>query len=180
MPAATFQTGVIELRLGSVAQLFHTLDPAPFRHGDLSAEAEAHIVDTAQELPAKAPLGIILYLPPKERANALAADVPEAIREFLKEQARLEAVAKRQLFLDGRTALAIGLIILAACLFLSWRMEEGLLQGAMGRLAQESLVIFGWVAIWRPAEMFLYDWLSFERRRKLCLKLAEAEVTVVS
>ena len=180
MPAAAFQTGVIELRLGTVAQLFHTLDPAPFRQGDLSNEAETYIVDTAQELPAKAPLGIILHLPPEERAKALAADVPAAVRGFFRERARSEAVAKRQLFRDGRTALAIGLMILAACLFLSWRVQEGLLQGAMGRIAQESLVIFGWVAIWRPAEMFLYDWLPIERRRKLCLKLAEAEVTLVS
>ena len=114
MPAAAFQTGVIELRLGTVAQLFHTLDPAPFRQGDLSNEAETYIVDTAQELPAKAPLGIILHLPPEERAKALAADVPAAIRGFFRERARSEAVAKRQLFRDGRTALAIGLMILAS------------------------------------------------------------------
>jgi hypothetical protein len=35
-----------------------------------------------------------------------------------------------------------------------------------------------WVSTWRPIEIFLYDWLPLERRRKLCLPLANADVTV--
>ncbi|MGA7532679.1 MAG: hypothetical protein WCB50_13625 [Pseudolabrys sp.] len=26
---------------------------------------------------------------------------------------------------------------------------------------QESLIIVGWVAIWRPIEIFLYDWIRW-------------------
>lgn len=28
----------------------------------------------------------------------------------------------------------------------------------LGGLLQDGLVIIGWVALWRPAEIFLYDW----------------------
>jgi hypothetical protein len=34
------------------------------------------------------------------------------------------------------------------------------------------------VVIWRPAEMFLYDWLPLLRRQRLYRRLAEARVTV--
>ena len=35
---------LIELRVNNVAQLFHTLDPFPFRERDLDKEAEEFIV----------------------------------------------------------------------------------------------------------------------------------------
>ena len=41
---------VIELRVTDIAQLFHTLDPFPFRERDLDKEAEEYIVGWAWEL----------------------------------------------------------------------------------------------------------------------------------
>ena len=41
---------VIELRVDEIAQLFHTLDPSPFRERDLDREAEEFIVGWAREL----------------------------------------------------------------------------------------------------------------------------------
>jgi hypothetical protein len=45
---------------------------------------------------------------------------------------------------------------------------------------EESSIIFGWVAIWRPAEIFLYGWLPHVRRRALFRRLADAVVTLRS
>ena len=41
---------LIELRVNKIAQLFHTLDPFPFRERDLDKEAEEFIVGWAREL----------------------------------------------------------------------------------------------------------------------------------
>jgi len=38
------------------------------------------------------------------------------------------------------------------------------------------LLIFGWVANWRPIEIFLYEWWPIVRRRNLYRRLAAAEV----
>ena len=43
-------------------------------------------------------------------------------------------------------------------------------------LIAESLLIFGWVANWRPIEIFLYDWWPLVRRRNLYQRLAAAQV----
>jgi hypothetical protein len=43
---------------------------------------------------------------------------------------------------------------------------------------RESLVIVGWVANWRPIEMFLYDWWPIARRRDLYRRLANAKVVI--
>jgi hypothetical protein len=69
--------------------------------------------------------------------------------------------------------------LLAVCLFFAWRLSQGY-QGPFAQLMQESLVIIGWVVIWRPIEIFLYDWIPLVRRRKLYRRLAASKVTAVS
>jgi hypothetical protein len=92
---------------------------------------------------------------------------------------KAETTAIRTLFRDGRRAFLIGMSLLAACLFFAWRLSQGY-QGPFARLMQESLVIIGWVVIWRPIEIFLYDWIPLVRRRKLYRRLAASKVTAVS
>lgn len=170
--------GPIALRLSTVAQLFNTLDPAPFREGDLAAEAEAYIVAWAQDLPRTMPLAIDVHLPPAQLASPAAAQVGEAIRRYFAARARDEAHAIRELFRSGRKALAIGLLILSCCLLLAFWLASGLAEGPFSSILQESLVILGWVAMWRPAEIFLYEWLPFARRRDLFRRLAAAGVAL--
>jgi hypothetical protein len=43
---------------------------------------------------------------------------------------------------------------------------------------QESLIIVGWVANWRPIEIYLYDWWPIRRRRRLLARIAAAPVIV--
>ena len=38
--------------------------------------------------------------------------------------------------------------------------------GWFGEAVGEGLVIFGWVALWRPGEIFLYDWWPLLRHRR--------------
>ena len=54
---------VIELRVDEIAQLFHTLDPFPFRERDLDREAEDFIVGWARELPVDQPIRIVIHFP---------------------------------------------------------------------------------------------------------------------
>jgi hypothetical protein len=170
--------GPIELRLHTARQLFHTLDPTPFREGDLDAEAENYIVEWARELPRRHPIEIILHLPAGELASAGLAEIGPAIRRFFANRARSERNAIRELFRSGYRALGIGLAILAACLLVAIRAGAWLPAGSFSRILQESLIIIGWVAIWRPAEIFLYDWLPYARRLRLFTRLEDATVSL--
>jgi hypothetical protein len=55
-----------------------------------------------------------------------------------------------------------------------------LIESPFGRLVEESFLILGWVANWRPLEIFLYDWLPLARRRDLYRRLAAATVELKS
>ncbi len=167
----------IELRLANGAQLFNTLDPFPFSEGDISADAERYIVEWAQDLPKDAPLAITIHLPASESSDPPGPDLASALTDWFAAKARSEGHALREHFRDGRRAFVIGFAGLALCLAISFTLTKAF-DGPFARIVQESLVIIGWVVIWRPAEMFLYDWLPLLRRQRLYRRLATARVTV--
>lgn len=168
---------LIELRLRDGAQLYNSLDPFPFREGDLAAEAEEYILDWARDLPKDRRIAIVIHLERPDTPDRPLPDLAATITRWFAGRASAETRAMHELFRDGRLALMIGFAGLAACLFLSWLLTRGQ-EGPFARVFQESLIIIGWVVIWRPAEMFLYDWVPILRRRKLYRRLAEANVEV--
>ena len=46
-------------------------------------------------------------------------------------------------------------------------------------VARESLLIGGWVAMWRPLEVFLYDWWPIRAEAQLFDRLSAMTVRVV-
>jgi hypothetical protein len=45
-------------------------------------------------------------------------------------------------------------------------------------LLAEGLLIIGWVALWRPVEMFLYDWWPLLRRQRRFGSIASMKVEI--
>jgi hypothetical protein len=39
---------------------------------------------------------------------------------------------------------------------LGWLLAQEINEGPVSRIVSESFLIFGWVAIWKPSEIFLY------------------------
>lgn len=111
----TEQSQAIELRVENVAQLFHTLDPFPFRERDLDRVAEEFIVGWARELPAARVVRIVIHLPEAETKTEAAAELNEAFRRYFSNHAGAIQGEIRELFRIGRRSLAIGITILVAC-----------------------------------------------------------------
>jgi len=167
---------LIELRVDNVAQLFHTLDPFPFRERDLDKEAEEFIVGWARELATDHAITILIHLPEAEAKTKAARELKEAFHGYFSHHADAIQREINELFRIGRRSLGIGASILVACLLLAHLAGGYLINSPFKRLVEESFLILGWVANWRPLEIFLYDWLSPARRRDLYRRLAAANV----
>jgi hypothetical protein len=170
---------LIEITLSSAEQLFNTLDPSPFYEKDLDAEAEDYIVGAARELPAHEPFKLMLYLPPGGYTTAAAAvELPASIRNYFEYRRQITARDLRLLLRQGRTSLAIGVTFLGACLLL----REILIatHGTIERVFAEGLLIAGWVAMWRPLEIFLYDWWPVRGTGRIYAKLSTTAVEVLT
>ena len=166
----------IELRVENIAQLFHTLDPFPFRERDLDKETEEFIVGWARELATDRAITIVVHLPEVAAQTSAARELKEALQGYFSHHAEAIQREINELFRVGRRSLAIGASILVACLLLSHAAGGYLADSPFRRLVEESFLILGWVANWRPLEIFLYDWLPPARRRDLYRRLAAANV----
>ena len=166
---------VIELRLREIAQLFNSLDPSPFLERDLDAKAEEFIESWAAEIPAHRELALVIHLPVPP---ATATDVPAAVRAYFCHRAEHKQREFGQLMRRGRLSFGVGLAFLAACLSgAQW--IAGMPHGTGIEILRESLSIVGWVAMWRPLEIYLYDWWPVRAERRNLQRLARMDVKVI-
>ena len=165
----------IQVHLDTLTQLFNSMDPSPFYRKDLDADAEEYILGWAEEYPLHEPISLVLHL-----ENSTEDDVQtiatEAIHNHFANQARLARLEFRRLMRKGWRSLLIGLAALVVTVFLSEFLRR--LGGALAMVARESLLIGGWVAMWRPMQIYLYEWWPLQHRRRILLKLARMPVDV--
>jgi hypothetical protein len=164
----------IEVRLRELAQLFNSLDPSPFIDRDLDADAEEFIVSWARELPHHGELELVIHLAtPPEPARAAGAE--EAVHHYFASRAEIKRRELRQLFRRGRTSLFIGVLFLAGCFGLGLLLRP-VLPAGWNEFVELGLHIVGWVAMWRPLEIYLYDWWPVRNDRRLYERLARMPV----
>jgi hypothetical protein len=167
----------IELNLRDVGQLFNTMDPSPFNEKDLDRDAEEFIVSWARELPLDEPVALVVHLGVAPQEPEPQPMIEQAIHHYFAYRVDLNQREFRHLMQDGRRTLLTGLAFLAACLITS-RFLVGAGAGTFSTIARESLAIAGWVAMWRPMEIYLYDWWPLRRRAKILTKLSRMPVEV--
>ncbi|HVP85396.1 MAG TPA: hypothetical protein VMS78_11800 [Rhizomicrobium sp.] len=166
----------IEIRVSELAELFDTLDPYPFRERDLDRRAEEFIVGWARELPREGAITIVVHAPQSELEGLHGKVLPDAIHRYFTSRENVTVLELKELFRVGRTSLAIGVVVLALCVLVGSTVSLYTGPGYIVRFVQESAIIVGWVANWRPIEIFLYEWWPIARRRNLYRRLADARV----
>ena len=89
-------------------QLFHTLDPSPFRESDLALEAEEYIVGCVQELPKTQAIRIVIHLPASEVARHPASEVGRAITHYFRYRAHVARRRPRGLTFQSVMGFTVG------------------------------------------------------------------------
>lgn len=174
-PASGLTT--IQLRLRDLAQLFNSMDPSPFHERDLDADAEEFIVGWAREH-VKDHHEFALEIHLTEMPSKPAAGVEESLQNYFRIRSEAKTWEFRQLMRRGRVSLIVGLLFLTGCFFLGELIAK-LGYGTAADLLRESLTIGGWVAMWRPLEIYLYDWWPLRDERRLLERLARVRVRLI-
>lgn len=168
----------LELKLRDLAQLFNSMDPSPFHERDLDGAAESFILDWARELPAGREFELVIRLgtrPPAEKIDG----VDDAVHNYFANRALTCRRALRRMLRLARWRLIIALLFLGACLTIGQLLGGLNLGSSLVDTVILTLDIIGWVALWRPAEIFLYDWWPLREDLRLYERLARMPVTVV-
>jgi hypothetical protein len=167
----------IELRLRQLSQLFNELDPSPLVERDLSDDVESFIFEWATEAERGSRYRLVIHAPAATHGAFSSESVADAIGNYFGYMAERERIRNSRLLRDGRSALATGLVFLLLCTLAS-RAISASIPGTIGAAIAEGLVILGWVANWRPIEIFLYDWRPARRRATIYQALSEMEVVL--
>jgi len=170
-------TGLIEVKLAELAQLFNSMDPSPFHERDLDHDAEEFIVSWAQEHPRELDLRLLSHLarPPSGEMASLAG-AQDSIRHYFDYRAGMLWREFRSLMKEGRAALAIGLTFIAVCQVAAQTLFHG--PQAWHGIAREGLTVLCWVAMWKPIDIYLYRWWPLLRRRRLYRRLAVMDIEI--
>lgn len=164
----------IHVRIQDLNKLFDLMDPSPLHEQDLHPSVAEHIVESAKEFSAWSPLALVLHVDqaaPEGRSDRVLSD---AIRGYF---ARRSIQAQRKLRLHlrrGVISLIIGLVFLATTLTASQFLGDS----GFAKTLRSSLEIGGWVALWRPMEMFLYDWWPILGDKIFYRRLAQMPVQI--
>jgi hypothetical protein len=169
---------VIEVRVAELRQLFNAIDPSPFRQRDLDPQAEEFIVDWARDLPMDKPWALAVHLDrPAGRADEAVA-LREAIHEYFGQRVVASKRKLRELFRRGRISLVIALAFLSGSIAVGDAVAGYLGGSRLSGVIREGFLIGGWVAMWRPLEVFLYDWWPIRADGRLFQRLSTMPVRI--
>lgn len=165
----------ISLRLRESRQLYNSLDPAPFHERDLDADAAAYLFDSARELRSVAQVKIVLWLT-ENLTSELAQTLGQSIRNYFRYRAGRLRQQRQHLLQVGQRSLLIGICFLAVCQSVAVTAFKG--DALWTTVLREGLTILGWVAMWRPVEIFLYEWWPILEQQRTCERIAGLDIEV--
>ena len=170
----------IEIRVSELRRLFNDIDPSPFGERDLDPRAVEFIVAWAEDLPRDAKLGLVVHVEKPPDSPETISVLQEAVRRFFAQRALETRRRLRTLFRRGRISLVIGLACLAVSIVAGDVAASQFARRGIADVVRESLLIGGWVAMWRPLEVFLYDWWPIRASARLFERMSTMPVKVVT
>lgn len=168
----------VELKLREPRQLFDERDPAPFRDRDLDDDAARYILNCYRELSEHRDVKLSLYF---ESLGELAENprvIERAIHAFFRFEAEVKKRELRELIRTGLISLMIGLTFLTLCTGFAHHFGDHASASFGKSLAKEGLMLMGWVSMWKPISIFLYEWWPIRRELLQYRELATIEVEI--
>jgi hypothetical protein len=144
----------------------------------LNHRIEEFIVESLKELNTKHACEVVLHFDQTKTISDEEQIVACALRGYFARRANGLKFKLHRLIRRGLISLIIGLAFLGA-FFAGGRMLVHFMgENAFTTLLTESLIIGGWVAMWRPLEIFLYDWWPILGERRLYDRISRIPVSV--
>lgn len=167
---------LIEVNIRGIQQIFDSRDPAPFRDRDLDDDFVEYVVASAKEIPSSSKkIKILIHL----SGSSDASDVTpfkEAITDFFSYQIELQSGDLKRFLKRAQSYLLLGAVFLFACLGIAQSLAGLDQTSEFFYFLREGIIIFGWVGLWRPMELILFDWYPLLEKIRLYERIQKAEI----
>lgn len=165
----------IRIQIRTVKQLFNSFDPDPFLERDLDDTFADYLIDSVKEYPLNTAVSLQLIVAEDDVTADTEEQIKQAIRHYFAYRLMINRFKFKKLMRDARTSLLIGISSLAMCLILSEAMHY-YLSGYGAQIVSEGFIIIGWVSMWKPINLFLYEWWPIIGERKVFQKIASMKI----
>lgn len=169
-----FGDGPIQVRVATVEQLFSPMDPSPLADRSLDPAVADWIEEWADDIDRRHPLDVEIHVA-DGRLDDREAAIATAIQSHFEYRAWQLSRELRKVIRDGRVSLVIGLAALAGFTTLSRVIADS--TDPVIDVAHEGVAVLGWVSMWKPLEMLLYEWWPIRRERRACRRIADATIS---
>ena len=167
------------IQLDDVQDMFTEPEFEPFQDNRMATSGMEYIANHLKSSRLTQPIRALIFLPQARIQPGLTEHLRKAVRRFC--QYRIEASQNELTSMRWQAvkALQSGLIFLGVCLLCS-TLSEGaeFLPEWIRRLAGEGFLIAGWVSLWHPIELLLYEWWPHWREIQVYKRLLEMDVLV--
>ena len=170
-------TVLIEIKLKSLKQLYNSYDPAPFLEKDLDDDAVDYIVSSVKEFSLKTKHKLVLYFPKHIKKKIHPTDLITGIHTFFDYRRIVTMKRLTEILNEARSKSLIAFLFLFICLLAAERLSH--YEGIFSTLVSEGFIITGWVAMWRPLDAILYDWLPVRHNAKVYEKISKMDIQVI-
>lgn len=167
---------LIEVKVQTLQQIFNSMDPSPFHERDLDRDAEEFIVSWAKEHSSRKPYKLIVHLGQAAERPDAERILSESIRNYFSYRAEMNRRELKQLLHYGWISLLIATLFLGLCVTVAASFDPEL--GVFIRILREGLIILGWVAMWRPLDVYLYRWWPVHRLGRIYQGLSRMPVEI--
>lgn len=154
----------IDVHVQNQQQLFDYRDPAPFRERDLDEDFAKYVLTSLREIPEAEKVKLMISFPIQMRPEVRSDEIQIAIHSYFEYETELSRREINLIFREARSALIFALMFLAICVAISNFALESV-SGWLGLTLKEGFTVIGWVALWKPINLFLYDWWPVLERK---------------
>jgi|SRR5688572_1844033 hypothetical protein len=164
---------VLDVRVSSIDHLFDNRDPAPFRERDLDPDVADYLVDGGQDLRREPGIRIVFWL--SQPCND--DEIRNAVHAHFDYQLERSRRRRREQVRTGWIMVTIAAVAIVVLVSLGELISDRW-TGALGAALREALLISGWVLMWRPVEVLIYDAIPWRRERRVLRALRDASIDV--
>lgn len=168
----------IRIHIRDAQQLFDSRDPAPFHERDLDTSFANYLIAYADELNSKKKRFQIEIDIAEPHPFLGEQEITAAVRKYFEYQINLKRIQFSKTMRMARLFFFIGLIALMVCLSLA-NVLKYIQSEVIKTTFREGVVIFGWVSLWRPFEVFMFDWYPIYSDVRLYKKIFASDIRVV-
>lgn len=166
--------GPIQVRVATIDHLFNRMDPSPLHERALNEEVADWIEEWAEDLDSKDAMEVEITIVDGQFAGREEAIANGLLSHFEYREWQTDRQL-RKLLREGRISLVIGLMALAG--FNAVSRLIGSSSNPVIEVIHEGFAVLGWVSMWKPLEILLYDWWPIRHERRACARLADATIT---